>query len=232
MEYLNNSFGLLFALGVLALIIAAIVYFRQKKKTPNWADSTIVEADTEVVTNANKLPNLSADSLMAYLSPLRNDQPVLIHAITGLLENFKTEINIKVLRTVLEHLDVSNDVLSKINKHKELVFEAQDKPRDFERRNNITELTHERDRERLVKEIKDSRNPSPPSPTPSPPKPPKTKAQRLAEEKKRREKEAPRQEAEVRKWRKELSEDPYFNDEDIETEIERRKRSRGWLDTI
>jgi len=153
MEYLNNPFGLLLALGAMALIIVAVVYFLQKKKAPIGVDSSVEETDTEVIENAEQLVELNANALRAYLSPMRNDQPVFIQNVANVLERAKTNSHIKVLKTVLAQLEVQSELLSKVDEFEENFHTLNRKKEDFKQRDEMKDLTHERDKKRILNEI-------------------------------------------------------------------------------
>lgn len=226
MDYLSNVYGLILVLGVIALIVVGVLYYSRKKESKYLSSATIVESNPRVIKNADDHVELSVDSLMAYLSPVRNDEPVFIRMFTNMIERTKTLGEIKMIETVAKRLEAESDLLTLINNHKEQLHKLTRQEIDFKQQDEIKDLTHELDSSNLLSKIKQVKNP-PPSPPP-----PKSQAERKAKDKRRKEAEAARHEAEVRTWRKELSEDPNFDNEDIETEIERRKRARGWLDSI
>ena len=187
------------------------------------SDEEIVSAD---------INPLNADLIKSQLSPLSSDQPLFVHNVANILKRAKTASDIKLVKSVIEQISVQSDLLRKIEEYEELFYRTKGKQKDFEKRDEIGDLTHERDKWRLLDEIESLKNPPPPPPTPPPPKPPKTKAQLNAEKKKQKLKEAEEVEEAERKWLKELSENPNIDKEDIPTIIERRKRARGWLDNI
>lgn len=229
MEYLYSVYGLLLVLGIIALIVVGIIYLNQKKKISNSVSSTVVESDLKVLKNVDDHVELSVDSLMAYLSPIRNDEPVFIRLFTNMIDRTKTLSEIKMIEIVAKRLEAESKFLTLIKDHKELLHKLIRQETDYKQQDKIKDLNHELASSNLLSKIELLKNPPPP---PAPPPPPKSQAERKAEDKRRREAEAARQETEVRGWRKELSGDPNFKNEDIETEIERRKRARGWLEGI
>jgi len=230
MDFLTNVYGLILVLGIIALIVVAVIYLNQKKKAKvSSVGSTVMESNVKVIKTTDEIVNLNANSLKEYLGQFRNDEPLLIHEITNQLERFKTRSDVKVLKEILEQLKVKSELLAKVDEFEENLYTLNSKKEDFKQRDEMKNLTYEKNKRKILNEIEELKNPLPPPPTPPPPK---SKAERMKEEKARREADASRQEAEVRKWRQELHEDPNILKEDIEAEIERRKRARGWLDSI
>jgi len=153
MDYFFNIFGLLLLCGIVAIIIVVVLYRRQNQKQSNVANGSIIDTNTEVIEKAGDLVALNAESLKAYLSPLRNDHPVFIHNIANLLERAKKKSDIKVIRAVTAQLEVQNELLEKIDEYEEKFHTLSRKADDFKRRDEIQELTHTRDRQRILNEI-------------------------------------------------------------------------------
>lgn len=222
MEHFNNAFGLLVMLGIIALLAVVLLYLYQKKNLRQLPVQKMMEPSNEVV-------ELNVNYLKEYLGQFRNDEPLLIHAITNKLERIKTDSDIKVLKAALEQLKVKNEYLEMVKDYEVKIHELNRQNADFQQNDTIKDLTFERDKQRLMNDIELQKNPPPPPPTPPPPK---SKAEIKTENQKRKEAEEDKHDVIVQGWRKELLNNPNFANEDIETEIERRKRARGWLDSI
>lgn len=153
MEYLNSPFGLLLALGVIALIIVVIIYFQQRSKTAIGTGASVVETETEVIEKTEQLVEQNANALRAYLDPYRNDQPLFMHEVSNFLECVKSKSEIKVLRAVLAQLEVKSELLSKIDDFEENLHTLKRKPENFKQRDTLQDLNYDKERRRILNEI-------------------------------------------------------------------------------
>lgn len=153
MDYLGNVFGLMLVLGIIALIVVAVLYFYQKKKVRHSKNPAMVESGVEVIETADRLVALNSDSLRAFLSPLRNDQPVFIHNVANLLERAKKRSDIKIIRVVTEQLEAQSALLSKIDEYEEQFHALTRKTENFKQSDELQDLTHKRDKRRILNEI-------------------------------------------------------------------------------
>lgn len=153
MDYLNNVFGLILGLGILALIVVLLLYLFQKKKVNRSVSPAMIETDAEVIERVDELVEPNSDSLKAYLSPLRNDQPAFIHHITNLLERFKTGSDVKVLMSVLAQLEVKSEVTRRVAEYGEHLHILNRQKENFKQKDELQDLVHERDKRRILNEI-------------------------------------------------------------------------------
>jgi len=153
MDYLNNVFGLILMLGTIALIVVAGIYFYQKKKVSQPESPAMVETEAEVIKKADNLVDLNIDSLRAYLSPYRNDQPFFMHEVSNFLECVKSKSEIKVLRAVLAQLEVKSELLSKIDDFEENLHTLKRKEENFKQRDTLQNLNYDKERRRILNEI-------------------------------------------------------------------------------
>lgn len=153
MDYLNNVFGLMLGLGIIALIVVVLLYLFQKKNVNRSVSPAIVESNAEVIDMEEEIVGLKPDSLRAYLSPLRNDQPILMHKVTNYLERTKSRSTVKVLREVLIQLEVKSELLAKIDEFEENLHTLNRKKDNFKQRDELQDLTHEREKRRILNEI-------------------------------------------------------------------------------
>lgn len=153
MDYLGNVFGLMLVLGIIALIVVAVLYFYQKKKVIHSKNPAMVESGVEVIETADRLVALNSDSLRAFLSPLRNDQPVFIHNVANLLERAKKRSDIKIIRVVTEQLEAQGELLAKIDEYEEQFHTLTRKKENFKQRDELQDLTHKRDKRRILNDI-------------------------------------------------------------------------------
>lgn len=154
MDYFNNIFGLLLLLGLIAIPVVAVLYLVQKRKERPTARKGVLKPSAEVAERADSLVALDAESLLAYLSPLRNNQPVFIQAVASLLERAKSGIHVKTIRAVTAQLEAQSDLLDIIDQYEEKVHSLSRKQQDFKRRDERQDLTDELDQKRILKQLK------------------------------------------------------------------------------
>ena len=153
MQYFNNIYGVLVLVGLTAIAVVVVLYLVQKRKERPAVRRGVLKQSAEVAERADSLVALNAESLRAYLSPLRNNQPVFIQTVASLLERAKTGIQVKTIRAVTAQLEAQSDLLDRIDQYEERFHSLNRKQKDFEQRDEVQDLTHELDRKRLLKEI-------------------------------------------------------------------------------
>jgi FtsZ-interacting cell division protein ZipA len=153
MQYFNNIYGVLVLVGLIAIAVVVVLYLVQKRKERHTVRGDVLKPSAEVAERADSLVALNAESLRAYLSPLRNNQPVFIHNVANLLERAKKASEIKVIRIVIAQLEVQRDLLDRIDEYEEKFHTLNRKQEDFKQRDELQDLSHERDKKRLLREI-------------------------------------------------------------------------------
>lgn len=139
---------------------------------------------------------------------------------------------LKVLDKCQEAIDISVKISKKDIELHELNIKRKATPIIAKLKHDVEIAKLEAERYKYEESISKSKQEIAKTSNSPPPVTPKSRQEIETEKRKKMEVEATRQELEVRGWRKELSDDSNFKDEDIETEIERRKRARGWIDSI
>lgn len=153
MEYLGTTFSIMVIVGLIGLTIVAVISIKQRKKRLDTLNAEVLTSGPGVVRKSQDFPELNVDAIRNYLTPLRNDEPVFIHNVANLLQRARKKSDIKVIRAVTEQLEAQGTLLTKIDEYEEQFHRLLRKKENLKQRDEIQDLTHERDKKRILNEI-------------------------------------------------------------------------------
>ncbi|MEA2029984.1 MAG: hypothetical protein U9N55_00075 [candidate division Zixibacteria bacterium] len=153
MDTISDTYIMLIIGGSVAIILVVLLYLLQRRKHHGAVKAEILESTSGTAAGSPESSILDAKLLKAQLTPLRSNQPVFVHNVANLLQRAKKASDVKLIRSVSAQLEAQSDLLQKIDEYEEKFYSFDRKKQDFVRRDEITELSHERDKLKLLNEI-------------------------------------------------------------------------------